>query len=144
MPAGEYLRPLLKANPGVAEIRQIMAHWQLQAGLSAVTNKDHAKAVAHFRAGLALQPEEPGLNANLGVQLLVLQRPAEAVPTLENYQRLQPGNPQASLFLGQAYVQTGRIADARRVLTTALQQAEQAGNSATARHCREILVLLPP
>ena len=140
--AGEYLRPLLKANPGVPEVRQIVAHWHLQAGLAAVARQEVSAGADHFRAGLALQPDEPNLNANLGVQLLVLQRPAEAVPFFEKYRQLQPDDLRGGLFLGQAYAQAGRLAEARPLLTTTLQLAEQAGNAAIAAHCREVLAAL--
>jgi hypothetical protein len=62
---------------------------------------------------------------------------------LEAYHRLQPQNPQSSLFLGQAYAATGRLEDARRLLTEGLEAATRAGNSTTAQHCREILQQLP-
>lgn len=141
--AGDYLRPLLKANPGVPEIRQIVARWCLQVGMAALGRQDVPAALEHFGAGLALQPDNPNLNANLGVQLLKLGRAAEAVPFLEKFRQLQPDDPRAALFLGQAYAQAGRIADARPLLTTALEQAEREGNAAVAAHCREILAALP-
>lgn len=140
--AGRYLLPLLKANPGEPEIRRITASWRLRAG-RALEQRDPAAAERHYRAGLALQPEHPELNAGLGVRLLVTERTAEAVPFLEIFQRAQPANTQAALFLGQAYAQAGRMADARRVLTTGLHQAEQAGQTGTAGHFREILGMLP-
>lgn len=140
--AGRYLLPLLKANPGSPEIREITASWRLRAG-RATEKRDPSAAERHYRAGLALQPEHPELNAGLGVRLLVTDRAAEAVPFLEIYQRNQPANPQAALFLGQAYAQAGRMADARRVLTAGLHQAEQAGQASTAGHFREILGVLP-
>lgn len=141
--AGAYLLPLLKANPGVPEIRQIVARWHQRAG-QAAERTDAAAAEQHFRDGLKLQPDDPELNASLGVRLLVSDRVAEAVPPLEAYHRLQPANPQAALFLGQAYARTGRLAEARQVLADGLRQAEQAGQGGTARNFREILSVLPP
>lgn len=140
--AGRYLLPLLKANPGAPEIREITASWRLRAGRAA-EQRDPSIAEQHYRAGLALQPDHPELNAGLGVRLLVTDRVAEAVPLLEIYQRAQPANAQAALFLGQAYARTGRMPEARRVLTAGLQQAERAGQTTTAGHFREILSMLP-
>ncbi|HEX2860467.1 MAG TPA: tetratricopeptide repeat protein [Lacunisphaera sp.] len=139
--AGGHLLRLLKANPGSPEIRQITARWRLQAG-RAVERSDPAAAERHYRAGLALQSEHPDLNASLGLQLLIGDRAAEAVPLLEIYQRAQPANPQAALFLGQAYARSGRMPDARRILTDGLRQAEHAGQTALAGHLREILSAL--
>lgn len=141
--AGRHLLPLLKANPGSPEIRRIVARWRLQTG-RALEKADPAAAERHYRDGLKLQPDDPELNASLGVFLLVADRASEAVPALEAYHRLQPASPQAALFLGQAYARSGRLAEARRVLTAGLQQAEQAGQSPTVRHFREILSMLPP
>lgn len=140
--AGRFLLPLLKANPGSTEIRQITASWRLRAG-RAVEQRDPVAAERHYRAGLALQPDNAELNAGLGVGLLVTGRVAEAVPLLETYHRAQPANSQAALFLGQAYARTGRMPEARRVLTAGLQQAEQAGQMTTAGHFREMLSMLP-
>ncbi|AOS43595.1 tetratricopeptide repeat protein [Lacunisphaera limnophila] len=140
--AGHHLLPLLKANPGSPEIRQIVASWRLQAGRAA-EKSDPAAAEQHYRAGLALVPDQADLNAGLGVRLLVTDRVPEAVPLLETFYRLQPANPQAALFLGQAYARSGRMPDARRVLAAGLDQAERAGQTATARNFREILSMLP-
>lgn len=141
--AGRYLLPLLKANPGETEIRKITASWRLRAGRAA-EKTDPSAAERHYRAGLELDPENADLNAGLGLRLLVTDRAAEAVGPLETFSRLQPGNPQAALFLGQAYARTGRLGEARRVLTAGLRQAEQAGQTATAGNFREILSMLPP
>ncbi|MES1168012.1 MAG: tetratricopeptide repeat protein, partial [Oleiharenicola lentus] len=84
-----------------------------------------------------------GLNTSLGVVLLLADRTAEAVPFLETSRQLEPANPQTAFFLGQAYARNGRLGDARQVLNAGLQQAEQAGQTATARNFREILSLLP-
>ena len=141
--AGRYLLPLLKANPGASEIRQITATWHLRAG-NAVEKTDAPAAERHYRAGLVLAPENAGLNASLGVMLLISGRVEESVPLLETYHRVQPGNSQGALFLGQAFARTGRLAEARTVLADGLRQAEQRGEVTTARHFREILALLPP
>jgi HemY protein len=139
--AGQYLLPLLKANPGAPEIRQIVAGWRMQAG-QAVEKSDARAAENHYRAGLALQPGHPGLNASLGVHLLITDRAADAVPFLEIYQRAQPANLQAALFLGQAYARTRRTPEARRILTDGLRQAEESGQTTAAGHFREILSAL--
>lgn len=141
--AGTHLLPLLKANPGVPEIRQITAQWRLQAG-HVCEKHDPAAAERHYRAGLALLPQHAELNASLGVLLLLSGRIPEAVPPLESFQRTQPTNPQAALYLGQAYARTGRLEEARRVLTAGLRAAEQSGQTATAGHLREILTMLGP
>ena len=141
--AGDYFRPLLKANPGVPEIRQIVAQWCLQVGRAALARQQVSAAIEHFGAGLALQPDDPSLNANLGVQLLGIGRPAEAILFLEKFRQLQPDDPRAALYLGQAYAQAGRPTEARPVLAAALQQAEAAGNAAVAARCQEILAALP-
>jgi Flp pilus assembly protein TadD len=69
----------------------------------------------------------------------VQKRFLEAVRPLEAYHGLQPTNPQASLFLGQAYAALGRQDDARKILNEGLANAERAGNKTTAQYLREML-----
>ena len=134
-----YLRPLIESHPEIAEARQLMAHWHLRAGVAAEAKKDSAKAERHYREGAKLNPNHAELQANLGVLCLVQGRFADAVEPLEAYHRLQPNNPQTSLFLGQVYAATGRTTEARRILTEGAELAEKAGNRVTANNCREIL-----
>jgi tetratricopeptide (TPR) repeat protein len=140
--AGKYFLPLLKAHPGVPELRQIVTHWRWQAGRAAAKSNP-ASAERHYREGLALQPDHADLNVDLGALLLAANRVSEAVPPLETYYRLQPAKPEASLLLSQAYARTGRLPKAREVLTAGLQHAEKAGETAAAKQFREILSKLP-
>lgn len=140
--AGKYFLPLLKANPGVPELRQIVTHWRWQAGRAAAKS-DPASAERHYRAGLALQADHADLNMDLGALLLATNRVAEAVAPLEAYYRLKPAKPEASLLLSEAYARSGRLAKAREVLAAGLQHAEQAGETTATNQFREILSKLP-
>lgn len=62
--AGRYLLPLLKAHPGDPGIRRIVASWRLQAG-HAAERTSSAAAERHYRAGLALRPDDPELKGSL-------------------------------------------------------------------------------
>ncbi|ACB73884.1 tetratricopeptide repeat protein [Opitutus terrae] len=137
--AEQYLRPLYEAFPEAPDSHQLLAEWELRAGSAASEQNDAAAAEGHFRAGLALAPEQPDLNLQLGVLLVTLGRAADAVPPFETYRRVRPEDPSGALFLGQTYAQLGRIPDARRVLAEGEQLATRAGNATTAQHCREIL-----
>lgn len=134
-----YLRPLLESHPEMADVRQMMAYWHFRAGSAADAKKEFTVAEQHYRNGVELNPNNPDLQANLGVLCLVQGRFAEAQGPLEAYHRLKPENAQSCLFLGQAYAATGRIDDARRVLNEGIATAEKNGNPTTANHCREIL-----
>ena len=137
--AEKHLRLLYSSYPDVPEVRQMLGQWELLTGRAAEARKDNAAAEGHYRAGIALDPENVELHASLGVLLLVGGRVDEAVAPLEVYRRLQPTNAQAALFLGQAYARLGRIAPARATLAEGAELAERAGNQATAEFCREIL-----
>jgi len=137
--AERHLRLLHEAYPHVAESRRMLGQWEWMSGRAAEARNDQAAAERHFRAGVALDPDNPELQASLGVLLLVRGQVEQAVGPLEAYRRLQPENPQAALFLGQAYARLGRVAQARAVLTEGAAQAERAGNRSTADFCREIL-----
>lgn len=140
--AGDYLLPLLKANPGVPEIRSIVARWHQQRG-RAVEKRDPMEAERRYRAGLALVADDAALNADLGALLLFSGRVEPAVAALEIAWRASSSEPQLALLLGQAYARTGRLSDAREVLTAGLRQAEQRGQAGTVRNFREILSALP-
>jgi len=137
--AERHLRLLFEAYPHVAESRRMLAQWELLTGRAAEARKDGAAAERHYRAGVALDADNAELQAGLGVLLLIRGRVDEAVAPLEAYRRLQPGQAQAALFLGQAYARLGRHAEARAVLTEGATLADRAGNTATADFCREIL-----
>jgi tetratricopeptide (TPR) repeat protein len=137
--ATQYLQPLFASHPEMHEARQLMANWHLRAGMDAQTKGDLPAAEKHFRDGLAIEPNHAELQASLGALYLIEGRFADAVAPLEAYHRLQPNDPQSALFLGQAYAATGRPEQARKILTEGLRLALHAGNTTTARHCREML-----
>ena len=137
--AAKYLQPLYESHPEMPLAKQLMADWHLRAGLDAQAKNDLGAAERHYRDGAIIAPNNPEAQANLGTLYLVQGRFADAVSPLEAYHRLQPQDPQSSLFLGQAYAATGRREDARRLLTEGLETATRAGNTTTAQHCQEIL-----
>lgn len=139
----QYLQPLYDSHPEMPQARQMMLAWHQQAGIEAENKKDLAAAERHYRAGLAIDGQHADLQERLGTIFLMNGRFADAVEPLEALHRLQPENPRACLFLGQAYAATGRMADAKKVLAEGVQVAERTGNKTTADYCREILQHLP-
>ena len=137
--AARYLQPLYASHPEMPQARQLMAYWQLRAGMAAEKQKDLVSAEQHYREGVTIDRQHPDLQARLGTLCLIQGRFAEAIEPLEAYHRLQPDNAQSSLFLGQVYAAVGRTSEAKQVLTTGAEIAERAGNASTAQFCREIL-----
>jgi tetratricopeptide (TPR) repeat protein len=137
--AEPHIRAAYEAHPNMPRARQLMGLWHLRMGSAAEKRRDFTAAEKHYREGAAADPDEPDLQANLGVLLMVQRRYPDALPALEAYHRLRPDVPQASLFLGQVYAHLRRLDDARRVLAEGEKLAEQANNKTTAEHCREIL-----
>ncbi len=137
--AESYLRRLLEANPTQPQARQLMAYWHFQSGQAAEKSGAVPRAEQHYRDGLALDAASPQLQASLGTLLLVQGRFADAIAPLEALRGERPEDPQAALFLGQAYAAVGRTAEAKRVLAAGAELAERQGNRTTAAHCREIL-----
>lgn len=136
--AWAYLEPLFENNSGVPQVRQLVGRWQWQAG-NLVEKQDAARAENYYRGGIEVSPDDPELQASLGVLLLTRGRFSDALAPLEAYHRLQPENARSALFLGQVYASLRRIDEARRVLTQGEQIATRAGQKATAEFCREIL-----
>lgn len=141
--AGQYLRPLYEAHPELPEARAQMANYYLRCGLDAEQNHDVAGAVESYRSGIAVDGSVAELQGRLGVLLLTRRQFSDAVAPLEAYHRLEPGNPQSGLFLGQAYAATGRRQEARQTLGDAIKLAERAGNRTTAQHARDVLQRIP-
>ncbi|HWA85006.1 MAG TPA: tetratricopeptide repeat protein [Opitutus sp.] len=140
--ARRYWQPLYDSHPEQPQARHLLALYHLRLGEAAAAKQDAAAAEQHYQQGLAIDPEDPELNADLGVLRLLQGRPADALAPFEMLHRVRPKDPQSSLFLGQIYAQLGRLPDARRVLTEGAELAERAGNRETAGHCREILAQL--
>ena len=88
---------------------------------------------------MTFDPGRAELQVTLGVFHLVHGRVKDAVAPLESFRKLQPDDPQGFLFLGQAYLQTGRPEVAKRILAEGEKPARSAGNATTAAHSREIL-----
>jgi protein O-GlcNAc transferase len=137
--AEAYVRALYESQSGVPQARQLMGAWYMRSGLRAEKQRDLVGAEQHYRAGLKIDPDEPELHSSLGVLYLTHGRIPEAVEPLENYRRMKPEDPRASLYLGQAYAQVGRTSEAKNILSQGIVQAEKVGNAATAEFCREIL-----
>lgn len=138
-----YLEPLYDHHWGVPQVRQLVARWHGKAGDIASSQREWDRAETYYRAGMDVFADDAELQAGLGVLLITRERFQEAVAPLEAYRRLQPENARSALYLGQTYFVLGRLPEARRVLTEGEQAALHAGQTATARHCREILEQLP-
>ena len=137
--AAKYAKLIYDLHPEQYLARQLMAAWYLRAGLLAAKNNDAAAAEEDFRTGFGIDDKNATLGMNLGTTYLMQGRAAEAIPPLESFHRGAPKNAQSALFLGQAYAQTGRIEDARRLLQEGEALARQSGDTTTAGYCHEIL-----
>ncbi len=137
--AAQYLQPLLDAHPEQQLARELMAAWHLQSGLAASAKHEEETAESHYREGFKLKPNDPDLGMNLGTLYLTQNHPEAAIAPLEAYHHGRPEDPQAFLFLGQAYAQVGRISEARKVLQQGEQLATKVGQKQTAAFCQEIL-----
>jgi tetratricopeptide (TPR) repeat protein len=137
--AFKYLQPLYEAYPRLPLAREKMAVYHLHAGDAAEQGRDPVAAERHYRAGLDMQAENAGLDAQLGALLLGQRRFAEALAPLEAFRQLAPNDARGALLLGQAYAALGRREEARRTFGDGATVAEQAGDAALAQHCREAL-----
>ena len=137
--AGDYLKPLYESHPELPEARQMLARWHLLSGQLAEKTNDLNATEEHYRAAAALDPGRAELQVTLGVFYLVHGRVNDALAPLEAFHKLQPNDPQSSLFLGQVYAQLGRAEEAKRILVEGEQLATRAGQTKTAVHFREML-----
>jgi Flp pilus assembly protein TadD len=78
------------------------------------------EAVAHYREALRLEPEEALTHANLAVTLATAGRPGDAVPHMLEAARLAPQNTQFRFVAARMLLETGRTAEAERLLEQVL------------------------
>jgi tetratricopeptide (TPR) repeat protein len=120
------LRAALKQDPAVRR-----AHYYL--GRALVAEKGMAgleAAVAAFKAELRLSPQDPLTNLELGMALVDIQRPGEALPALEIAARAEPPRSRTFYYLGRAQLGVDRPAEAVASLRRALDLAGRQGASA--------------
>jgi predicted Zn-dependent protease len=72
------------------------------------------EAIDHFGKASRLDPGLTDALLGLGMALISDGKAGEAIPPLENYVKLQPGNPAGHYQLAMAYSRTGRREEARR------------------------------
>jgi tetratricopeptide (TPR) repeat protein len=72
----------------------------------------HEEAIAAFRRGLQLRPDDAPTHNDLGCELVAVGRPQEAIPLLERALRLKPGYPEVHNNLGNAFSRIGRSDEA--------------------------------
>jgi tetratricopeptide (TPR) repeat protein len=133
--AGEYDRArahLLSALEQDARVRR--AHYYL--GMVAMADARGGperieRAIAEFRAELALDPQDALAGEQLGRALLDAGRPAEARPVLEVAARVDP-RPASLLLLGRALLEAGQPAVAAEALQRARDLAAAETGSAEA------------
>jgi tetratricopeptide (TPR) repeat protein len=108
------------SSPAVEEKRQPTvtpsADSEYDRGVRARVAKDWKTAEAAFRRAIALRAGFADAWNELGYALRHQRRYAESVKAYEEALRLRPSFPEALEYLGEAYVDMGRLDDARRIL----------------------------
>lgn len=89
-------------------------------GTRALDARRWPEAIALFRRGLELSPQDPILHLNLGTALYLSGETASAVGQFEEAVRLLPGYPKAHFTLGVIFDAAGRDDDAVTHLTRAV------------------------
>jgi spermidine synthase len=107
-------------SPDNVRAREIAAYLSMQRG-------DTAKAIEHFRAILAVRPQEIRARIDLATALARSGRPAEGRAQLEEAVRLDPANPVAWSNLGHLRRATGDAAGAEEAARRAAELERPAG-----------------
>jgi len=81
------------------------------------------EALVHYRAALALAPDEPEAHGACGLMLLELNRAEEAAPLLRRAADLDPSNPVARASLAECLARTGDVAGAIRMVEALAAEA---------------------
>jgi len=82
--------------------------------------RQHQEAISELERGLALDPNDPASNFNMGSALIYASRPKEAVEFLKRGMRLDPHNPSRYLVgLGMAHFCMGELEEAAALVEKA-------------------------
>ena len=103
--AGQKFNRAIALNPGNALTRLWNGHY-----LSIIGRFD--EAFAEMRIAQDLDPLSPVVTANLGWTFILAHEQERAIEELHRVLALEPGNGIAHFYLGYAYVDTGRLAEA--------------------------------
>jgi len=90
-------------------------------GVRALSSGDFGSAVTHFRKGVELDPDNPGLRHKLGTALQLSGDSRGAFEQFEETIRRSPGFSQAHYSLGVLLAQSGRLPAAVDELAAAVQ-----------------------
>jgi tetratricopeptide (TPR) repeat protein len=91
---------------------------------AAVKPGDLGEALAHYRAALAEKPADPELLGNIGQILVAMNKPAEAVPFLEQAVQAEPFSVVARFDLAVAYGRSGKLTEAVEQYETLARSGE--------------------
>ena len=107
----QYLQKATK-DPMAHYVKSQMFLWRRQ----------HQEAISEMERGLALDPNNPAINFNMGRALFYAGRPKEAVEFFKKGMRLDPNNPFRYLAgLGMAHFYMGELQEAAALLEKALR-----------------------
>ena len=114
---------LSPADPLMAELDALLdsprAHETR--GVAALDREDWRTAAAHFRQGLALDPDDPALRHRLGTALYLMGDPAGALAEFERVARTSPNYPAAHYSIGLLLQDAGRHTEAVERFSTTLR-----------------------
>ena len=109
-----------------------MAGWLallLLAALIATTSGDRMYAAGQFEQAATLAPDSAQAEAGLGMSLLALDRPRDAVPILERALKLAPSDRMALRALGHAYQKQNDLFRGEPVLESLVREDPQDAES---------------
>ncbi|HEY0785338.1 MAG TPA: tetratricopeptide repeat protein [Acidobacteriaceae bacterium] len=106
----------LSAKPLPADQRMLVCQVYEQ-----TENYEHA--ITCLKQVIAEQPSAKQAHSGIGVSLIHLSRPAEAVPELEQELALDPENPQVRFYYAYALLATSRKPEAQAILTRLVAEA---------------------
>ncbi|MDH3253599.1 MAG: tetratricopeptide repeat protein [Acidobacteriota bacterium] len=101
----------------VMSLMATLAQADWQAGVTAFQAGNMSAAAAEFQAIVKEQPEWPGGHKMLGLTYLKMKKGREAVDSLKRAYELSPEDPSVQIYLGEAYIATGRHGDAAAFLS---------------------------
>jgi tetratricopeptide (TPR) repeat protein len=119
------LREAIRLDPKNAQACYELAEALRSEGIARRDGALVTEAVANYRMALEANPNDVLARTNLGVTLMLLHRPGEAIEQCRRVLAIRPDWAEAHNCMAAAYAQTGQFPEAVAAARTALKFAEQ-------------------
>jgi tetratricopeptide (TPR) repeat protein len=136
-----HFREAIRLEPGSAQAHYELAESLRNEGIAASDGALLGEAIANYRAALQINPNDVVARTNLGVTLMLLRQPGEAIEQCSRALAIRSDWAEAHNCLAVSYAQMGRFPEALAAAKTALKFAQQQQKKDLVEHLHSLIPL---